>query len=139
MISIVSCWKLSFLFTFIYSHFTNTGWGKCRFTVMSTGNTEFTLYYYLLIIVLFSIWTSKPTFAPPCIYAALTLDQVLYSSLVDNPLHIMSSKKINEKEDKVSFSVASDVDNVPQNIYMYVYNNFSLCLYILNTYFKYWL
>ena len=34
------------------------GWGKSSFTVVSTRNTSLFLYYYLLVIVLFSMKTA---------------------------------------------------------------------------------
>ena len=35
-----------------------TGWGKSRLTGVSTQNTVYSSYYYLLIIVFFPIWTT---------------------------------------------------------------------------------
>ena len=50
----LSFWCQAFIHSFIHSFST---WGRGRFTVVSMWNTEFILVYYLLIIVLFSIWT----------------------------------------------------------------------------------
>ena len=52
-----------------------TGWGKSRFTVVSTGNNLF-LYNYLLIIVLFSIQTTVNLLLPrPAYYSKLNYER----------------------------------------------------------------
>ena len=42
----------------------NTGWDRSRFTGVSTRNGDFFLYYHLLIVALFSIWTAISPHSP---------------------------------------------------------------------------
>ena len=46
----------------------NTGWGKSRFTVVSTQNMQFILVLlFINYFIIFHTNNYKPTFASPCI------------------------------------------------------------------------
>ena len=48
----------------LFSYYTT--WGKSRFTVLSTQNTEFILVLFINYRIIFHMNNCKPTFAPPC-------------------------------------------------------------------------
>ena len=57
------------IFTFIFKKISsNTGAGKSRFTVVSTGNTTFTLVLLFNNYCIFHTNNCRPTFANPCIH-----------------------------------------------------------------------